>query len=72
MKRYCTFSTIVAALISLLFVSCAAVEPLPSYFLLSNASPELLDYYAELLEAYYSLMDDRFGINPGPELKRTK
>ena len=38
----------------------------------SNTSPELLDYYCELLETYYALMDDRFGINPGPELKRTK
>ena len=39
---------------------------------MSNTSPELIDYYAELLEAYYSLMDDRFGINPNPVLKRTK
>jgi uncharacterized protein len=38
LKRYCLFRTFVAALISLLFMSCAAVEPLPSFFLLSNAS----------------------------------
>lgn len=38
----------------------------------SNTSPELLDYYCELLEAYYSLMDDRIGIDPPPTLKRTK
>lgn len=38
----------------------------------SNASPELLDYYAELLEAYYSLMDDRFRIKPSPSLRRAK
>lgn len=38
----------------------------------SNTSPELLDYYCDLLEAYYSLMDDRIGIDPPPTLKRTK
>jgi hypothetical protein len=38
----------------------------------TNTSPELLDYYCELLEAYYSLMDDRFKINPSPSLRRTK
>lgn len=38
----------------------------------SNTSPELLEYYGELLEAYYSLMDDRLGIKPSPSLKRTK
>ncbi len=38
----------------------------------SNTSPELLEYYAELLEAYYSLMDDRIGIKPTPSMKRTK
>jgi hypothetical protein len=38
----------------------------------SNTSPELLDHYAELIEAYYALMDNRFGISPGPALRRTK
>jgi uncharacterized protein DUF1570 len=38
----------------------------------SDTSPELLDYYCDLLETYYGLMDDRFGINPSPQLKRTK
>ena len=38
----------------------------------SNTSPELLDYYCELLEAYYSLMDERIGINPSPTMRRTK
>ena len=38
----------------------------------SNTSPEILDYYANLLETYYALMDNRFGINPSPSLRRTK
>jgi hypothetical protein len=38
----------------------------------SNTSPEWLDYYCELLEAYYALMDDRIGINPSPTMRRTK
>ncbi|MFN0009721.1 MAG: tetratricopeptide repeat protein [Planctomycetota bacterium] len=38
----------------------------------SNTSPELLDYYCELMEAYYSLMDERIGINPSPTMRRTK
>ena len=38
----------------------------------SNTSPEVLDYYCELLEAYYNLMDQRIGINPTPVLRRTK
>jgi hypothetical protein len=37
----------------------------------TNTSPELLGYYCDLLETYYSLMDDRFGIKPSPTLKRT-
>jgi uncharacterized protein len=39
LKRYRIFRIFVAPLISLFFISCAAVEPLPSFFLLSNASP---------------------------------
>ncbi|MSR60975.1 MAG: DUF1570 domain-containing protein [Planctomycetes bacterium] len=38
----------------------------------SNTSPEILDYYAELLESYYDMMDQRVGIDPSPTLKRTK
>lgn len=38
----------------------------------SNTSPELLDHYAELLETYYALMDDRIGIKPTPTMRRTK
>lgn len=38
----------------------------------TNTSPELLEYYCDLLETYYSLMDNRFGINPTPSLRRTK
>jgi tetratricopeptide (TPR) repeat protein len=38
----------------------------------SNTSPELLDYYCELLEAFYDLMDERFKIKPSPTLGRTK
>ncbi len=38
----------------------------------TNSSPELLEYYATLLEGYYSLMDDRFGISPSPSLRRMK
>jgi tetratricopeptide (TPR) repeat protein len=38
----------------------------------SNTSPELLDHYCELMEAYWELMDQRIGINPTPSLKRMK
>jgi len=38
----------------------------------SDTSPELLDYYCELLEAYYNMMDVRIGINPTPVMRRTK
>ncbi len=38
----------------------------------TNTTPELLDYYAELMEAYYRLMDDVIGIKPTPTLRRTK
>jgi tetratricopeptide (TPR) repeat protein len=38
----------------------------------TNTSPELLDYYSELLEAYYDLMDDRFGIKLSPAMRRMK
>ncbi|MCC7015185.1 MAG: hypothetical protein IT454_21685 [Planctomycetes bacterium] len=42
------------------------------FLLYSNTSPELIEYYAELFEAYYDLMDNRFGIKPSPVLGRTK
>jgi hypothetical protein len=32
----------------------------------------VLAYYADLLEAYYDLMDQRVGIDPSPSLKKTK
>jgi hypothetical protein len=38
----------------------------------SNTSPEILKRYADLLEAYYDLMDSRIGIKPTPTLARTK
>jgi|GEM_PF-695042 len=38
----------------------------------SNTSAEILAYYAELMEAFYSLMDDKIGIDPSPTLKRWK
>ncbi len=50
-----------------------AYEKETKHFLFkTNTSPELLEYYAELLEAYYKLMDKRVGIKPSPTLKRTK
>lgn len=38
----------------------------------TNTSPELLEYYANLLESYYNLMDQRIGIKPTPTLRATK
>jgi len=38
----------------------------------SNTSPEILAYYAELMETFYALMDERIGIDPSPSLKRAK
>ncbi len=38
----------------------------------TNTSPELLEYYAELLEEYYSSMDKRIGIKPTPTYRRKK
>ena len=38
----------------------------------TNTSPELLEYYAELLEAFYDMMDGRIGIKPSPTLRRAK
>ncbi|MCA8981547.1 MAG: DUF1570 domain-containing protein [Planctomycetes bacterium] len=38
----------------------------------TNTSPELLDYYAELLETYYGMMDKRVGIKPKGEYRKIK
>lgn len=38
----------------------------------TNTSPQLLDYYCNLLEAYYDLQDQRIGINPTLSMRRTK
>jgi tetratricopeptide (TPR) repeat protein len=38
----------------------------------TNTSPQLLDYYSELLEAYYDLQDQRIGIKPPVALARAK
>ena len=38
----------------------------------TNTSEEWLDYYSELLEAYYALMDKRIGIKPTLSYKRKK
>lgn len=38
----------------------------------SNTSPELLDYYSELMETYYALQDQRIGISPTPSFRRAK
>lgn len=43
-----------------------------NFILKSNTSPELLDYYGELLEAYYGLMNSRIGINPTLSYRRKK
>jgi tetratricopeptide (TPR) repeat protein len=50
-----------------------AYEEETKHFLVkTNTSPELLEYYCTLLETFYSLMDQRVGINPTPTLSRTK
>lgn len=50
-----------------------AWEKESKHFLLrSNTSPKLLDYYTEMLEAYFSLMDKSIGIKPTPTMRRTK
>ncbi len=38
----------------------------------SNTSPDILEHYADLLEGYYELMDQRVGIDPSPTLKKKK
>ena len=43
-----------------------------NFIIKSNTSPELLDYYGELLESYYALMNTRVGINPTLSYRRKK
>lgn len=38
----------------------------------TNNPPELLDYYCDLLEEYYKLMNKRVGIKPTPTYRRIK
>lgn len=50
-----------------------ALQKESKYFIVrTNTSQELLDFYADLLDAYYALMDDVIGIDPTPTMRRTK
>ncbi len=42
------------------------------FFVKTNNPPEWLDYYCDLLEAYYKLMNKRIGIKPTPTYRRIK
>lgn len=42
------------------------------FLIKSNTSAELIEYYGNLLEAYYKLMDNRVGIKPTPTYRRKK
>jgi len=42
------------------------------FLIRTNTSPELLEYYGDLLEAYYKLMDNRLGIKPTLSYRRKK
>ena len=42
------------------------------FFIKTNTTPELLEYYAKLLESYYSLMNKRIGIKPTPKYRKLK
>ena len=48
------------------------VEETRHFIIKTNTSPELLEYYGKLLEAYYDLMDDRVGIDPTLSYRRKK
>jgi tetratricopeptide (TPR) repeat protein len=48
------------------------VEETKHFRIQTNTSPELLEYYASLLEAYYDIMDGRFKIKLSPKMRRTK
>ncbi len=50
----------------------AWVKQTSHFELRSNTSPELLDFYGDLLETYYAQMDKRFSIKVSPSLRRTK
>jgi hypothetical protein len=50
----------------------AWVKETKHFVIKTNTSEELLEYYGELLETYYDLMDKRIGIKPSPTLRRTK
>ncbi len=52
--------------------SNAWVKETSHFEIRSNTSPEWIDYYGELLETYYNLMDKRFSIKVAPSLRRTK
>lgn len=52
--------------------SNAWVQETAHFRVRSNTSPEILAYYAELMETFYALMDERIGIDPSPSLKRAK
>lgn len=43
-----------------------------NFVIRTNTSPELMDYYGELLEAYYALMNSRITINPTLSYRRKK
>ena len=47
-------------------------EETKHFIIRTNTSPELLEYYGDLLEAYYKLMDNRVGIKPPPSYRRKK
>jgi len=50
-----------------------ALEIETKYFRLrSNTSPELIEYYGRLLDAYYKLMNKRVGISPTPTMRGLK
>ncbi|MCB9915352.1 MAG: hypothetical protein H6828_09405 [Planctomycetes bacterium] len=47
-------------------------EETKHFIIKTNSSPELLEYYGDLLEAYYKLMDNRVGIKPTLSYQRKK
>ena len=50
-----------------------ALEGESKYFRIrTNTSPELLEYYSDLLDAYYKLMNKRVGIKPTPTMRGLK
>ena len=50
-----------------------ALEKETKHFIVrSNAGPEILDFYADLMETWYKEFDRWIGIDPPPRLRRTK